>query len=65
VFKHVNLFITCDNAVRQFDIALGNGINGIGQLVFGKTSHLRQQLLEIGEIIIVGLDCVVRHRGLH
>ena len=61
LFKGVNLLIARNHPVRQLDVALGNGINGIGKLLFRKASHLRQQLLEAGEIVIVGFNCVVRH----
>ena len=41
-FERVDLLVVCDHPVGQLGVALGQRVDGIGQLLLGEAAHLGQ-----------------------
>ena len=53
-FERIDLVVPGDHPVGELGVALGQGIDGLGQLVFRQAAHLGQHGLEAGQIVVIG-----------
>ena len=45
-FERVDLLVVLDHLVGELDVALGQRIDGLGQLILGEAAHLGEHRLE-------------------